>query len=91
MCSSDLVQEEAVKASSQSLELALNQYRAGLISFLPVVVAQNNALANLRTAANLLGQRMSASVQLITALGGDWSVAELPFQAGDAPPKPASP
>jgi len=72
------VQEEAVQASSQSLELALNQYRAGIISFLPVVVAQNNALANLRTASNLLGLRMTASVQLIAALGGDWSSAALP-------------
>jgi len=72
------VQDEAVKASNQSLELALNQYRAGIISFLPVVVAQNNALANLRTASNLLGLRMTASVQLIAALGGDWSVSSLP-------------
>lgn len=76
------VQDEAVKASNQSLELALNQYRAGIISFLPVVVAQNNALANLRTASNLLGLRMTASVQLIAALGGDWSVSSLPVPDG---------
>jgi NodT family efflux transporter outer membrane factor (OMF) lipoprotein len=72
------VQEEAVAASNQSLELALNQYRAGVISFLPVVVAQNNALANLRTASDLLGRRMAASVQLVAALGGDWTTAALP-------------
>ena len=76
------MQDEAVKASNQSLELALNQYRAGIISFLPVVVAQNNALANLRTASNLLGLRMTASVQLIAALGGDWSVSSLPVPDG---------
>ena len=72
------VQDEAVKASSQTLQLALNQYRAGVISFLPVVVAQNNALANLRTQSTLLGLRMTASVQLVAALGGDWSTAALP-------------
>lgn len=86
------VQDEAVKASSTALELSLNQYRAGLISFLPVVVAQNNALSNLRTQSTLLGQRMTASVQLVAALGGDWSVAALP--AGDrlrAPGEPAQP
>ena len=66
------VQDEAVKASNQSLELSLNQYRAGIINFLPVVVAQNNALNNLRTAFTLLGQRMTASVQLVSALGGGW-------------------
>ncbi len=73
-----LVQDEAVAASGMALELSLNQYRAGLISFLPVVVAQNNALANLRTQSTLLGLRMTASVQLVAALGGDWSAAALP-------------
>ncbi|OFZ99927.1 MAG: RND transporter [Betaproteobacteria bacterium RIFCSPLOWO2_02_FULL_62_17] len=72
------VQDEAVAASSMALELSLNQYRAGLISFLPVVVAQNNALANLRTQSTLLGLRMTASVQLVAALGGDWSTVALP-------------
>jgi NodT family efflux transporter outer membrane factor (OMF) lipoprotein len=83
------VQDEAVKASSLALELSLNQYRAGLISFLPVVVAQNNALANLRTASDLLGRRMTASVQLVAALGGDWTASSLPAAGNlrSAPPK----
>ena len=66
------VQEEAVDAANQALELALNQYRAGVINYLPVVVAQNNALNNLNAASSVLSRRMVASVTLVTALGGGW-------------------
>ncbi len=67
------VQGEAVKSAQQTLALTLNQYKAGTVSYLNVVVAQATALANQRTAVDLLGRRMSASVQLVTALGGGWS------------------
>ena len=72
------VQAEAVKLSDQSLALALNQYKAGTVSFVNVVVAQANAMANQTNAAGILGRRMNASVQLITALGGGWNSAGLP-------------
>ncbi len=71
------VQAEAVKLSEQSLALALNQYKAGTVSFVNVVVAQAAALANQNNAVNILSRRMSASVQLVTALGGGWNAAEL--------------
>jgi NodT family efflux transporter outer membrane factor (OMF) lipoprotein len=66
------VQGEAVKLAEQSLALALNQYRAGTVNYLNVVVAQATALASQTSAVSILGRRMSASVQLITALGGSW-------------------
>ena len=66
------VQGEAVKSAEESLALALNQYRAGTVSYLNVVVAQATALANQRTAVDLRSRRMNASVQLITVLGGSW-------------------
>jgi len=65
-------QGEAVKSAEQSLALALNQYKAGTVNYLSVVVAQTTALANQRTAVDLLSRRVNASVQLITALGGSW-------------------
>lgn len=71
------VQGDAVKLSDQSLSLAINQYKAGTVSFVNVVVAQAAALANQRTAVDILGRRMSASVQLVTALGGGWNAADL--------------
>lgn len=66
------VQGDAVKSAEQALALALNQYKAGTANYLNVVVAQTTALANQRTAVDILGRRMSASVQLVTALGGGW-------------------
>ncbi|MCX7142073.1 MAG: efflux transporter outer membrane subunit [Proteobacteria bacterium] len=66
-------QDEAVKSAEQSLALALNQYKAGTVSYLNVVVAQTTALANQRAAVDLLSRRVNASVQLITALGGGWT------------------
>jgi len=70
------VQSEAVTLTDQSLALAINQYKAGTVSFLNVVVAQTVALANQRTATNLLGQRLVAATQLISNLGGGWTPPE---------------
>ncbi len=50
-----------------------NRGKAGIINFLNVAVAQTTALANQRTAMNLLGQRLVASAQLIANLGGGWT------------------
>ncbi len=67
------VQDDAVKLAKQSLALTVNQYKAGTVNFLNVAVAQTTALANQRTAMNLLGQRLVASAQLIANLGGGWT------------------
>jgi len=75
------VQAEAVKAAQQSLEFSLNQYKAGIATYLQVVIAQAIALSNQRTATELLARRVTASVLLVKALGGGWDAAALP--AGD--------
>jgi outer membrane protein TolC len=67
------VHGEAVTLAEQALALALNQYKAGTVNYLNVVVAQATALANQRTAVDILSRRVSASVQLVTALGGGWT------------------
>ncbi len=70
-----LVQDEAVKAARQSLAVITNQYKAGTVSYLNVIVAQSTELANENTAVNIAGRRMSAGVLLIKALGGGWNSA----------------
>jgi NodT family efflux transporter outer membrane factor (OMF) lipoprotein len=70
-------QDDAVKSSRESEAVTLNQYRAGIIGYINVTVAQNTALANERTAVGILGRRLTASVLLIKALGGGWDAAEL--------------
>jgi len=71
-------QDEAVKAAKQSLAVALNQYKAGTINYLAVIVIQAALLNNETTAVNILGRRMTAATLLIKALGGGWDVSSLP-------------
>jgi outer membrane protein TolC len=52
--------------------LTQNQYKAGLIAYLDVVVVQATALSNERSVLTLLQSRLITSVQLIAALGGGW-------------------
>jgi NodT family efflux transporter outer membrane factor (OMF) lipoprotein len=68
-------QDEAVRAAQQSLAVIMNQYQSGIVSYLNVIVAQTTALTNQRTAVDILGRRLNASVLLVKALGGGWKVA----------------
>ncbi len=68
------VQLEAVAAARQSVDLTVNQYKAGIVSYLNVVTVQTTLLTNERTALALLGRRLTAAAQLVRALGGGWTV-----------------
>jgi len=72
------LQDEVVQGARQAVELTSNQYAAGVVSYLNVITAQATALNNERAAVNLAGQRLTASVGLIRALGGGWTATELP-------------
>jgi NodT family efflux transporter outer membrane factor (OMF) lipoprotein len=74
-------QIEAVKAAQQAVQIALNQYRAGTTDFTTVVTAQAIALSDEEALLTTRGQRISATVALIVALGGGWSEAKLPRPA----------
>jgi NodT family efflux transporter outer membrane factor (OMF) lipoprotein len=69
------VQEQAVNSAQQSLAVTMNQYQAGIVSYLNVIVAQTIALSNQRTAVDILGRRLNASVLLVQALGGGWKTS----------------
>jgi len=66
------VQDDAVRAAREAVALAINQYKAGTISYLDVVTLQAAKLNSERTQVVILGQRLSAAVQLVKALGGGW-------------------
>jgi NodT family efflux transporter outer membrane factor (OMF) lipoprotein len=72
------VQEAAVRAAQQSLDIALNQYKGGVANYLQVISAQNAALMNQRSALDVLQRRMTSSVMLVKALGGGWDSSNLP-------------
>jgi NodT family efflux transporter outer membrane factor (OMF) lipoprotein len=68
-------QNAAVESSLRYLTLADDRYQSGLDSYLDVITAQTTLLNNQRTAMNLRMQQMTASVQLVKALGGSWDVS----------------
>jgi NodT family efflux transporter outer membrane factor (OMF) lipoprotein len=70
-------QDEAAEGARLSVELTENQYKAGIVSFLNVIAAQTIALNNERTAVNIQGRRLVASVLLVKALGGGWNADAL--------------
>lgn len=76
--------DEAVTASRDAERIALSQYRAGTTTFLSVITAQNQRLANERTAVQLRGRRFAASVALIRAIGGGWSTVTADPPIADA-------
>jgi multidrug efflux system outer membrane protein len=65
-------QGRVIAAAQRALELSQQQYQKGAINFLDVLDAERSVLQAQRSQAQLLGQRMQATVQLIKALGGDW-------------------
>lgn len=75
-----LVQNKAVESAQKAVLLTTNQYKAGTISYLNVMIDQAAALANEKTAVDLQGQRLTAAVLLIKALGGGWKSSVLPSE-----------
>jgi NodT family efflux transporter outer membrane factor (OMF) lipoprotein len=82
-------QAQAVKAAQTAERLALSQYRAGTATFLAVVTAQTLSLTNQRTAVQLRGRQLVASVGLITATGGGWHATDTASSAAPAAPMAA--
>ena len=71
-------QRRAVESARESLRLFMNRYQGGVDNYLQVINAQTATLANQRNEIDILRRRIAASVLLVKALGGGWSVAELP-------------
>ena len=71
-------QNAAVAAAQRTLTLSTERYKYGIDSYLNVITAQTALLNNQRTAVTLQMEQMTASVQLIKALGGGWNAAQLP-------------
>ena len=65
-------QNEAVASAQRALTLSNERYKSGIDSYLNVITAQATLLNNQRAAVNLRTQQMTASVELIKALGGGW-------------------
>ena len=71
------VQDETVRAARESVALTLNQYKAGIVAYLNVVTVQAVQFSAERAQIQLNGQRLSAAVNLVKALGGGFDAAQL--------------
>jgi multidrug efflux pump len=70
-------QQRAVTHSRRAVDLATDRYRSGIVSYIEVVDASRDALQAERGNAQLTGERLIATVQLIKALGGGWNNSEM--------------
>ena len=73
-----LQQKQAVKAAQQFLTLEMQRYQSGLDPYVNVVTAQDTVLGDQQALNILEVNQMTASVQLIQALGGGWNTGQLP-------------
>jgi NodT family efflux transporter outer membrane factor (OMF) lipoprotein len=71
-------QQEAEKSGERFLELSKARYETGVDQYLNVLVAQTTLLSDQQQLTSLRTQAMTASVQLIEALGGGWDASQLP-------------
>ena len=78
------VQEQTVKSADLSVQLTLNQYRAGTVAYTSVVTAQALALGDAQTLLTIRQNRLVASVALIQALGGGWQASSIGTAQGTA-------
>jgi NodT family efflux transporter outer membrane factor (OMF) lipoprotein len=72
------VEVDAVRAAREAEALTLDQYKAGTVPYSSVIAAQTTTLSSEQTALTVLSDRLQASVNLISALGGGWTTRDLP-------------
>src|SRR6266849_4019764 len=70
-------QQQAVDSARRTLDISTSRYSGGLVSYLDVVTAQRDLLANEQQLAIIQGERLVSSVLLIKALGGGWDASSL--------------
>ena len=71
-------QDLAIGSSQRYVNLATDRYKLGLDPYLDVITAQTSLFSNQQTGVTLRLQQLTASVQLIEALGGGWDSSQLP-------------
>jgi NodT family efflux transporter outer membrane factor (OMF) lipoprotein len=74
-------QQLAAQSAQHFVDLETARYQTGIDPYIDVVTAQTTLLSDQQTLATLHTQEMTASVQLIVALGGGWDSTQLPTPA----------
>jgi NodT family efflux transporter outer membrane factor (OMF) lipoprotein len=71
------LEDAAVDSGQRTLDVTLNEYRAGIVPYTSVVTAQVQLLSDQQAALTIRQSRMVAAVALIEALGGGWTEHEI--------------
>ena len=71
----------AVQSAQKFVELETGRYQTGIDPYVNLVTAQTTLLSDQQSLTSLRTQQMTASVQLIEALGGGWDRTQLPTPA----------
>ena len=74
-------QQLAVASAQKFVELETGRYQTGIDPYVNLVTAQTTLLSDQQSLTALRTQQMTASVQLIEALGGGWDRTQLPTPA----------
>ncbi|MDB5480549.1 MAG: efflux transporter outer rane subunit [Caulobacteraceae bacterium] len=70
--------QQAADVTAANETITLNEYRAGTIDYTTVVIAQAAALSARNALLSIQASRLITVVDLIAALGGGWTTADLP-------------
>jgi NodT family efflux transporter outer membrane factor (OMF) lipoprotein len=65
-------QSQAVEAATIALELSLDRYQGGIVTYLEVATTETAALQAQLSAINIRTRRINGTVLLVKALGGGW-------------------
>ena len=66
------LESAAERAAAETLRITQEQYKAGTVSYLNVVMAWNTYLTAQSSVLNVQSRQLTATVNLVSALGGDW-------------------
>lgn len=78
-------QKQAVTAANSAVTLTQQLYIGGLVTYLDVVVAQETALSTDQQSVQAWALQLTTTVNLIGALGGGWTTADLPSERAVMP------
>jgi NodT family efflux transporter outer membrane factor (OMF) lipoprotein len=70
--------QQTEAAAHQAYELALNEYRAGIVDYTTVITAAATWFGDAETTITTQQDRLQASALLIQNLGGGWDTHDLP-------------
>ncbi|WP_207001301.1 efflux transporter outer membrane subunit [Trinickia mobilis] len=68
-------EDEALSSAQRALDLSFSRYRDGVVSYLDVVTAQTTELSTQLIDTQVRTRQLEASVDLIHALGGGWTIS----------------